>query len=128
MLRNAYQYYDNKNFYLCICLFICWFVYTGTFWNMNRNPPFVYHSGSSIAVIYPGQRMQTVAEGLLIATLMLGLSGLVSVLNHYVPAMEKEMIKEGKYMFYVSAFAFLILFFLLQFAFVRKTPSYLSHN
>jgi len=109
---------------MAVCIFIVWFSYTGTIWNLNRGPPFILGGGGQgFSIIYPQLRMQTVLEGIVVPTLLLIIGGVFVVFGVYIPNIKKE--KELKHYFYLAAAAFGFSYLMLHVIWLRKTPGYL---
>jgi len=89
---NAYRYNQSTTFWLCCVLFVVWFSYTGTFFNLNMSPPFIYvHPvNHQMIIIWPSQQMQTGLEGLLMATLIMTLGLSFALLGTWVPNAKKK--------------------------------------
>jgi len=125
MLKNFYQYRYEKNFWMCVCMFLIWFTYTGTIWNINRGPPFIL-GGKTLSIIYPQQRMQTVLEGLIVASLLLIIGAVFIIIGTYVPRLKKPA--EQRYYFYLSSMVFATSFLALYAVWLKKTPWYMVYS
>eukprot|EP01123_Difflugia_compressa_P012618 TRINITY_DN5477_c0_g1_i1.p1 TRINITY_DN5477_c0_g1~~TRINITY_DN5477_c0_g1_i1.p1 ORF type:complete len:324 (-),score=43.59 TRINITY_DN5477_c0_g1_i1:142-1113(-) len=85
LLFISYHFRKTERFWMCVALIFPWFTYTGTFFNLNTNPPFIHRNNNEPVIIYPSQQMQTVSEGLLIATLILIVGISFGILGSWVP-------------------------------------------
>jgi len=125
IFRNFYQYRYERNFWMSVCMFIVWFTYTGTIWNINRGPPFIL-GGKGLGIIYPQQRMQTVLEGLIVASLLLIIAGIFIAFGTYIPTI-RDVAEQRNY-FYWAVTAISISYMMLHVIWLSKTPWYLMYS
>jgi len=126
--RSIYLHYQSPFFWTVLAMIAPWFSYTGTIWNFNRGPPLIGITKESWFLIYPGMRMQTILEGLLMSCVLIGLSLLVCGLLVYVPKLaEGRDQEEFRQTFYQITLSFVTLFCMLIAMFLRKSPGYLRY-
>jgi len=81
-----YKNYKKTAFWTVIALIFPWFTYTGTYFNLSHSPPFVYYRPKQPALIFwPSQQMQTVSEGLIMASLIVLIGVLFSLFFTLIP-------------------------------------------
>jgi len=89
ILCIVYLFRKNTNFWTALALLVPWFTYTGPFFNLNMNVPFTYVQPTSqqLVIIWPSQQMQTILEGLLVASLIIILGLCCGILTTLIPSL-----------------------------------------
>jgi len=126
ILLILHHYRQKTVIWLVISLLFPWFTYTGTFFNLNSNPPFIYHNPpNQMIIIWPSQQMQTVLEGLLMSTLIITIGVGFAVLGTYVPTLPYSRRR-------ITFWIFVVILSGLIYLFTRvwhiKNPSYLTYS
>lgn len=81
----TYHNFRKVAFWTTIALLFPWFTYTGTYFNLSHRPPLVYPQGKSYIIFWPSQQMQTVSEGLILASLIVFMGVVFALFFTYVP-------------------------------------------
>jgi len=121
---NAYRFHQSSTFWLCCVLFVVWFGYTGTFFNLNMSPPFIYvHPvNQQMVIFWPSQQMQTGLEGLIMATLIVSIGLCFALLGTWVPTVKKNR----RLLFWLFTVLITILGYSFSQIWLIKSPWYMS--
>jgi len=89
ILWIAYFFRKSTTFWTALALLVPWFTYTGAFFNLNMGVPFTYMhpSNQQMVIIWPSQQMQTILEGLLVASLIILLGLCCGLLATLIPSL-----------------------------------------
>jgi len=127
ILWTLYRNRKNEKLWMVLALVVPWFTYTGTFFNLNMGTPFVYTqpSNKQLVIIWPSQQMQTILEGLLVASLIVTIGVCFGLMATWVPYLPYS---RRRYSFWL----FMILIGLLLYLFWRiwtvKSSWYLVYS
>jgi len=106
VLPSLYIHYKRPMFWYILCLAAYAFAMAGTVFNSINKPPFSYThpSNGQLYLIYPSQRQQFVAEGLIMAGLLTLCSCLFTAFGIYVPTFKGPWQKRGIYLCLLVSF------------------------
>jgi len=127
LLWNVHRNHKSTNFWMCVAMVFPWFTYTGTYFNLNTGPPFIYvnPSDKKMIIIWPSQQMQTILEGFLLATLILSLGICFAMVGTWIPNLPYSRRRIVFWMLIVILSGLLYLFYSLW---KVKSPWYLTYS